>query len=65
MCILSKVINDETISGLRLKAMFLRAELYELQKRPELALKQLEATSKKGGEWGKKAKEKLEKEYGY
>lgn len=63
--ILSKVINDDTISGLRLKAMFLRAEMYEAQGRKELARKQLEATSKKGGEWALKAKAKLESDYGY
>jgi tetratricopeptide (TPR) repeat protein len=55
MRLLSQVINDDAISGMRLKAMFLRADLYELQGRPELAMKQLEATAKKGGEWGKKA----------
>jgi tetratricopeptide (TPR) repeat protein len=59
MRILSKVVNDEAISALRVKAMFLRAEIYESQGKPELALKQLEATSKKGGEWGQKAREKL------
>lgn len=59
MRILSKVVNDEAISGLRVKAMYLRAEIYELQGKPELAMKQLEATSKKGGEWGQKAKEKI------
>lgn len=63
MKLLSKVANDETISNLRIKAMYLRAELYAMQGRKELALKQLIATSKKGGEWGKKAKEKLEREY--
>jgi len=65
MLILSKVINDDAISGQRLKAMFLRAEIYELQGRTELARKQLEATAKKGGEWAHKAKVKLDKEYGY
>lgn len=48
MTLLSQVINDEGISGLRVKAMYLRAELYELQGRHELALKQREAASKKG-----------------
>ena len=62
---LSKVINDDAVSNLRIKAMFLRAEIYEKQQRFELARKQLEATSKKGGEWSLKAKEKLEKDYGY
>jgi tetratricopeptide (TPR) repeat protein len=59
MLILSKIINDDAISGRRLQAMYLRAELYKIQGRQELARKQLEATSKKGGEWGQKAKEAL------
>lgn len=65
MRLLSRVINEDVISPLRIKAMFLRAEIYELQGRPELAIKQLEATARKGGEWSQKAKEKLEKIYGY
>jgi TolA-binding protein len=65
MLILSKVINEDAISGLRLKAMYLRAEIYELQERFELSKKQLEAISKKGGEWAIKAKTKLEENYGY
>jgi predicted negative regulator of RcsB-dependent stress response len=65
MRLLSRVINDDVISPLRIKAMFLRAEIYELQGRPELAIKQLEATARKGGEWAKKAQEKLEQAYGY
>lgn len=60
MRLLSKVINDDVISALRIKAMFLRAEIYELQGRPELAHKQLEATARKGGEWAQKAQAKLE-----
>lgn len=64
MLILSKVINDNSVSSLRVKAMFLRAEVYALQGRHELARKQLEATAKKGGEWAIKAKVKLEEEYG-
>lgn len=63
MTMLSKVINDNAVSSLRLKAMYLRAEIYEIQGRNELAAKQLEATAKKGGEWAAKAKEKLEQEY--
>ncbi len=63
--ILSKVVNDDAVSSLRVKAMFLRAEIYEKQNRYELARKQLEATSKMGGEWALKAKEKMEKDYGY
>ncbi len=65
MLILSKVINEDAVSGQRLKAMFLRAEIYEEQGRDELAQKQLEALAKKGGEWGIKAKDKLEKNYGF
>ena len=61
---LSKVINAETASPLRLKAMLLRAEIYELEGRPELAVRQLEAASKKGGEWALEAKEKLRTQYG-
>jgi tetratricopeptide (TPR) repeat protein len=63
--ILSKVVNDDAVSGLRIKALFLRAEIYENQGRRELARKQLDAAAKKGGEWSLKAKAKLEKEYGY
>ena len=55
----------DVISPLRIKAMFLRAEIYELQGRPELAIKQLEAAARKGGEWAQKAQEKLEQVYGY
>lgn len=64
MRLLSKVINDDVISALRIKAMFLRAEIYELQGRPELAHKQLEATARKGGEWAQQAQAKLEQFYG-
>lgn len=63
MLLLSKVINEDAVSGLRLKAMYLRAEVYEKQGRRELARNQLEATMKKGGEWAAKAKQKLEQEY--
>lgn len=63
MLVLSKVINEDVVSGLRLKAMYLRAELYEVQGRPELARKQLEATAKKSGEWAEKAKIKLQNDY--
>lgn len=63
LLILSKVVNDDAISALRVKAMYLRAETYELQKRPELARKQLESMVKKGGIWAKKAQEKLDNAY--
>jgi len=62
MLILSQAINSDEISNLRIKAMYLRAEVYLQQGRKELARKQLEATSKKGGEWAKKAKQKLDEE---
>lgn len=63
--ILSKIINDDSVSQLRLKAMLLRAELFEQQDRYEQARRQLVSLSKKGGIWAEKAKLKLEKEYGY
>lgn len=65
MRMLSKAINEDAVSRMRLKAMYLRAELYKDQGRSELAQRQLEALSKKGGEWSMKAKEKLKEEYGY
>ncbi len=64
MMILSKVINDNTISSLRVKAMYLRASIYAMQGRHDLARKQLAATATKGGEWALKAKLKLEEDYG-
>jgi tetratricopeptide (TPR) repeat protein len=63
--LLSQTVNDDSVSALRLKAMFMRAEIYERQGRPELARKQLESLAKKGGSWGMKAKKKLEEDYGY
>lgn len=64
MALLSQVVNEDVASSLRVKAMYLRAELYQQQGRDDLAMRQLEATSKKGGEWGSRAKEKLESAYG-
>lgn len=63
--VLSKVVNDDAVSSLRLKAMYLRAEVYALQGRPELARKQLDSMVNKGGPWAAKAKETLETDYGY
>lgn len=63
--ILSKAINDDAVSSLRIKAMYVRAEAYEVQGRRDLARKQLEAVAQKRGEWAAKAQEKLNKEYGY
>gem|GEM_PF-3663703 len=65
MKLLSFVANDPSPSQLRIHALFLRAELYEINERYDLAIKQLEACEKKGGEWGKRARDKLEKTYGY
>lgn len=63
MLALSKVINDDSASHLRLKAMLMRADLYERLGRPELARRQLEAISKMNGEWAEQAKTKLERDY--
>lgn len=65
MLALSRVANYNDVSSLRIKAMYLRAEIYELQGRFELAKKQWEATSLKGGEWALKSQQKLEKNYVY
>ncbi len=65
MMLLSQVINEQSASSLRIQAMFLRAELYELKGRRDLAFRQLQATAKKGGEWGMRARKKLEEKYGY
>ncbi len=64
MRMLSKVINEDAASNLRLKAMYLRAAIYEQERKYQLAFRQLEALSKKGGEWGQKAKDKLRATYG-
>ncbi|MDF2577091.1 MAG: hypothetical protein K0S74_575 [Chlamydiales bacterium] len=65
MKMFSKVINDEAATNLRLEAMFLRSEIYAKQGRHELAIKQLEAIIRRGGEWAAKAKQKLEGDYGF
>lgn len=65
MLILSKVINYDAVSAERLRAMYLRANIYESQGRKDLARRQLQATASKGGPWSLKAKEKLDKYYGY
>ena len=64
MTLLSQVINNNLASSIRIKAMVMRAEIYELQKRRDLAIKQLESASRYGGEWGSIAKVKLEEIYG-
>ncbi len=65
MLSLSKIINEGIVSNLRVKAMYLRAEIYELQGRQELAQRQLEAASKKGGEWARMSQDRLIAEYGF
>lgn len=65
MLTLSEAVNYPAISHLRLKAMYLRAKIYSDQGRRHLARKQLESLKLKGGEWGIKAKETLDREFGY
>ena len=65
MRLLSKIINADIASSLRLEAMYERACLYELQERPELAYRQLESMIKLGGEWGESAARKLKEDYGF
>jgi len=65
MILLSNVINEKSASNLRIQAMYIRAELYECKGRRDLALRQLQTTAKKGGEWGMLAAKKLEDNYGY
>jgi tetratricopeptide (TPR) repeat protein len=60
---LSKVVNDESISSLRIEAMFLRVDLYEREGRVDLAKKQLLSLAKQRGAFGAKAKNLLEKYY--
>lgn len=61
---LSQVINNDIDSHLRLKAMFLRSEIYELQGRHELSYRQLLSLAKLEGKWALEAKEKLKRLYG-
>ncbi len=65
MLYLSFVINENISSSTRIEAMLLRSELYQLQGRHELAIKQLEAVSKNGGEFAFQAKDKLKEHYGF
>jgi tetratricopeptide (TPR) repeat protein len=64
MTLASEVINSDTASSLRIKAMLLRADIYELQHRKDLAIKQLEAASQKNSPWAATAKQKLKDLYG-
>jgi tetratricopeptide (TPR) repeat protein len=65
MLYLSFVINENISSSTRIQAMLLRSELYAIQGRHELAIKQLEAVSKNGGEFALIAKEILKENYGF
>lgn len=65
MNLLSDVVNFEAVSSLRLKAMYLRAVVYEEQERRLLARKQLESLALKSGPWAEKARKKLEEQYGF
>ncbi len=65
MTMLSRVINENIASSLRIQAMLHRAEIYELHGRRDLAIKQLEAAARKGGEWSVEAQKKLAQNYGY
>lgn len=59
MTLFSQVINQNVASPKRIDAMFLRADLYEIQGRHALAIKQWEAIAKKGGDRAQEAKTKL------
>lgn len=63
MLTLSDVINSDLASSLRIKAMVMRALIYEMQERPELARRQFETAFLKGGEWAEKEKESWIKEF--
>ena len=62
MLLFSQAINRNVVSSQRVRAMYLRAEVYRKQGREELAKKQWEAVALKGGEWGQLARKKLEEE---
>jgi hypothetical protein len=58
---LSKAINSSVASSQRLRAMCLRAALYEIEGRDDLAIKQWDAVKNKSGKWGQLAKLKLKR----
>lgn len=61
---LSKVINNGRNSKFQAKAMYLRAEIYKLQGKKDLAVKQLEMIASQNNEWARLAQAKLVKDYG-
>ncbi len=65
MLLLSRIINDEAASPLRIEAMYRRSEIYTLQGRHDLARKQLEATAAKTGLWAAKAETQLREMYDF
>ena len=66
MRVLSQIINDEAgaLSETQVRAMYLRAEIYELRGRRDLAKKQLEAIQRQG-RWVERAENKLMAEYSF
>ena len=64
MALLAWIINGPYASSLRIKAMILRADLYLLINRKDLAIRQLDSVVAKGGEWGAVAERKLRDLYG-
>lgn len=56
---ISKAVNSSVASSQRIRAMCLRATLYEIEGRDDLAIKQWEAIKTKNGRWGHLAKLKL------
>lgn len=64
MALLAWIINGPYVSSLRIKAMILRADLYLLLHRRDLAIRQLDSVVAKGGEWGAVAERKLRELYG-
>jgi tetratricopeptide (TPR) repeat protein len=61
--ILSKALDDSSASALRNQALILRAEIYELQGKRELAFHQLEKVAQQEGEWGQWARTRLRQNY--
>lgn len=60
MRMLSDVINEQVVSSQRVRAMYLRAELYFQEGKMKQALKQLEFTAKQNGEWALAAQNRLD-----
>lgn len=63
MLILSDVINSDFVSSLRIKAMYMRALIYEAEGRTKLAQRQFESALLKGGQWAEKQQTYWKKEF--